>query len=254
MTTNKSSAQIYMGARASSLNHSITALNNNNWAIFGNPATVDPTKKQVSSYFIRYYGITELSDIAIAASYPIKYGVILGGIHSYGFDLYRETDIQLGWMMSYADLKSAIKIHYDHVAFGGSYGNDGSIGIDIGLLFPIHEKVDIGASATNLNRPEIGVDGQERPRLLSVGIAYKPLDKGLILLDILKDVRYPIATRVGIEYPLLDQLVIRTGIGNNPINTTFGAGLVFGSWNVNFSVEKHQELGWSPGIDVGFTW
>lgn len=248
------SAQIGMGSRSSGLNHAVTALDNHDWSIFANPATVSETKNQASFYYVRYYGLSSLSDVALSLSYPLKWGVLSAGLHSYGDKLYSETDIQLAWMMKFQTLKTALRLHYDHIAFGGVYGSAGTVGLDFGLLFPLAESVDLGATATNINRPQIGIDGQDRPRLITVGLAFKPIDKGLILVDVVKDVRYPISTRLGIEYPLIDALVLRAGVGNEPINTTFGAGITIGKWNVNLSAERHQELGWSPGIDVGFTW
>lgn len=254
LVSQNAQAQIHYGARSSALNHAVTALNEHAWALFANPATVMEHQAQSSFYYVRYYGLSELADVAATLSYPTKWGVVSGGVHTYGFDLYRETSLQVSWMYRYESLKSAIRIHYDHIAFPSPYGSDGSLGFDIGFVFPLSEKLDIGALATNLNRPTVGVDAQERPRLMSVGLAYKPLDKGIVLIDILKDVRYPIATRVGMEYPLVDALVLRAGVGNRPVNTTFGAGFSIKQWQVNLSAERHQELGWSPGIDVVFTW
>ncbi|TNE73075.1 hypothetical protein EP331_05540 [bacterium] len=247
-------AQIGFGARSSALNHATTALNNHTWSLFANPATVNATQKEAAFYYVRYYGLDAVSDVAATLSYPIKWGVVSGGVHTYGFDLYKETNLHLGWMMQFKQVKTAVKLHYAHIAFPSPYGSDGALGIDLGVFFPVSEKLDIGTTAININRPSIGVDAEELPQLMTVGLAYKPLDKGLILVDVLKDVRYPISTRVGVEYPLVDLLVIRAGVGNKPVNTTFGAGINYKQWNVNLSVEKHQDLGWSPGIDLAFTW
>lgn len=251
-STDDLKAQIYYGARSSALNHSVTALDNHDWAVFANPATVSSLQAGVSLYYVRYYGLNELADMALAASYPTKWGVLLTGVHSYGFDLYRETELALGWAYHYENLKAALKVHYDHVAISAPYGNAFALGIDLGILFSLTEKVQIGAMATNLNRPELGSSQEERPRLMSLGFAYKPLDKGIFLADIVKDVRFPLSVRVGLEYPLVDAFVLRAGVGTQPVNTTFGAGLRLKKLSVNLAVEKHQELGWSPGLDVGF--
>jgi hypothetical protein len=247
-------AQISYGSRASALNHAVTALDNHDWSIYGNPATVSESNKQFSFYYVRYYGISELADIALSASYPIKWGVLSTGIHTYGFDLYRETNLSLAWMYKYERIKSAIKIHYDHIAFPSPYGSAGSIGFDIGVLFQLADVFDVGATAINLNRPQIGLNNEDRPRLMTIGFAYKPLDKGIILFDLVKDVRFPISVRSAIEYSLLDVLILRAGVGNEPINTTFGAGFALKKIKINLAVERHQDLGWSPGIDIGFNW
>lgn len=253
-TSVKLKAQIGMGSRSAGLSHAVTALDNHDWSVFANPATVNESKNQASFYYVRYFGFSNISDVALALSYPLQWGVLSGGLHSYGDKLYSETNIQLAWMMKFQTLKSALRLHYDHIAFGGVYGSGGTVGLDFGLLFPLAESIDVGATATNINRPQIGIVGQDRPRLITVGLAYKPIDKGLIVFDLVKDVRYPLSTRVGIEYPLVDALVLRAGVGNEPINTTFGAGISIGKWSINLSAERYQELGWSPGIDVGITW
>jgi hypothetical protein len=246
--------QIAYGSRASALNHAVSALNNHDWSIYGNPATVSETDNVFSFYYVRYYGVSEIADIALSASYPIKWGVLSSGIHTYGFDLYRETNFSLAWMYKYERLKSALKIHYDHIAFSAPYGNAGTFGLDLGVLIQLASVLDVGATATNINRPQIGIKNEDRPRIMTVGFAYKPLDKGILLLDLVKDVRFPLSLRSAIEYPLLDVITLRAGIGNEPVNTTFGAGLVLKKIRINMAVERHQDLGWSPGIDIGFSW
>ena len=247
-------AQISYGSRASALNHAVTALDNHDWSIYGNPATVSESTKQFSFYYVRYYGISEIADIALSASYPIKWGVLSTGIHNYGFELYRETNLSLAWMYKYNRIKSAIRIHYDYIAFPSPYGSAGTMGLDIGVLLQLADILDVGATAVNINRPQIGVQAEDLPRLMTIGFAYKPLDKGILLFDLVKDVRFPLSVRSAIEYTLLDVLIFRAGVGNEPINTTFGAGFVIKKIKVNLAVERHQDLGWSPGIDIGFNW
>lgn len=247
-------AQITYGARGSGLNHAITALPENEWAVYGNPAFM-PEKGQSSSiYFIRYYGMTELSDMAATTILQTKYGTIGLGIHSYGFEKYRESDFQLAYRYKWNTLTIATRLHYDYISIGGVYGSAGTIGLDLGLGVKLNENTYLGGTIVNLNKPEIGKIAEDRPRWMTLGMSYLVSSKVRILTELIKDVRFPVSPRAGIEIMPLEFVVVRAGAGANPSAFTLGFGFTRSNLMINMSAERHEYLGWSPGIDLTWMW
>lgn len=253
---NYARAQV-IGARELSMGQAVTALQKTSWAVFGNPAMMPKGKASVSFFGVRYYGFAEITDMAVSLQYPTTYGVWAGGVHRYGFDLFSESRLRLGYKNSFKGFHFGAVFNYSHVAQGGGNGSAGAIGVDLGIAAAITPELWIGAKAVNINRPTYGsLNDEELPRNLSIGFSYRLSDIALLSSDVIKDVRFPISYRAGIEVRVIGGLVGRAGITTSP--NTFSAGFGYNGtfWSANVGVQRHENvvLGYSPAIDFKITW
>lgn len=249
--------QAVMGARELAVGQATTGLQGTNWSMFGNPALMSQEEQSISFFGVRYFGLSEISDMAASVTYPIKYGVIGAGAHRYGFDLFNENRMRLGYKNAFQGFHFGTILNYSHVVQGGGYGSAGALGVDVGVAAPVVSDLWIGAKATNVNQPEYGSRNNEKlPRELSIGLSYQLSDIALFTTDVVKDVQFPISYRGGIEATIIDELVGRVGITTEP--QTFSAGIGYNSdlWAANIAVQRHENpaLGYSPAIDFKITW
>lgn len=250
-------AQAIIGARELALGQSGTALPGTSWAMFANPAMMPEEEKTVSFFGVRYFGFAEISDMAASVTHPTKLGVFGAGAHRYGFDLFNENRLRLGYKNSFLGFRYGAILNYSHVVQGGGYGSAGALGIDMGLAAPIISDLWIGAKATNINQPEYGSRNNEKlPRELSVGFSYQLSDIALFVTDVVKDVQFPISYRGGIEINVIDNLMGRVGVTTEPQTFTAGFGYGGSFWSANIAVQRHEDqvLGYSPAIDFKITW
>lgn len=250
-------AQAVMGAREMALGQTGTALQGTSWAMFANPAMMAEDHKTVSFFGVRYFGFADISDMAVSVTHPTKVGVFGAGAHRYGFDLFNENRLRLGYKNSFLGFHYGAILNYSHVVQGGGYGSAGAFGVDIGLAAPVMSGLWIGAKATNLNQPEYGSRNNEKlPRELSVGLSYQLSDIALFSTDVVKDVKFPISYRGGIEVNIIENLMGRAGITTEP--QTFSAGFGYNGpfWSANIAVQQHEDqvLGYSPAVDFKITW
>jgi len=244
-----------LGARPLAMGQVTAALPNMEWSLFANPALMDPKKHSFSFFAIRYYGFTELTDIAAAVAIPFGNGVVGAGAHRYGYDLFNESRIRAGYKNSYRNFHYGVVLNYSHVAQGGGYGSAGAVGVDAGVAAAVvTDRLWIGARASNLNLPEYGTAGEELPRELAVGFSWRLAEIALLASDLVKDVRFPASFRGGIEVVLFDGFTGRTGVTTEPTTFSLGFGYESEFWNVNIVAQNHQELGISPGLDLGISW
>lgn len=257
--TTKIYGQTVLGARPVALGQATTALPNNPWAIFENPAMLDGEQKSVSFFAMRYYGLPELTDVAAAIVYPTKIGVFAGGAHHFG-KVFTKTRIRIAYKNGWHDFHYAISINYNHIKQGGGYGSLGAIGINIGLAAKITEELWIAAKATNINRPKYGTTindiDEDLPRNLSIGFSYRLSGIALFTADLVKDVNFPISFRSGVEVKIIDGLKARAGITTKPLTFAGGFGYSAKHWGVNLVLQKHENpvLGFSPGLDFSIRW
>ena len=247
-------AQLIMGADGLAMGQATTALQDNNWAIFSNPATINSNKKSVSFFSLRNYGFTELTDIAATGSIPTSIGTAAFGFHRYGGDLFNETRIRFGYANSWNNLKFGAVLNYNHISQASPYGSGGALGMDVGITTMLTQGLWLGAKATNLNQPsyDFAANEESLSRELAIGLSYNLDENALFLFDIVKDVRFPVAYRGGIEVKVVENLKGRVGVTTEPNTYSFGVGYEATLWEANLVFQRHETLGFSPGIGLNF--
>lgn len=252
-------AQVTLGARELSMGQATTALPESDWSVFANPAMLTRVRSSVSFFGVRYYGFDELTDMAASATLVTGLGTVGFGAHRFGDELYSESRLRVIYKNEYREFHFGLAAGYNHVSMGGDYGSVAAIGVDVGLAATIIDGLWFGAKATNINQPKYGAynEIQEEPaRELSIGLSYKLSDFALFSTDVLKDVRFPISYRAGVEVAIFGLLKGRAGVTTEPVTFAGGFGYETKVWGVNVAVQQHENpvLGLSPGFDLRISW
>jgi len=244
-------AQATIGARSFAMGQTGTALINDSWSLFHNPSLLRTDKPTVSFYGMRYAGFIEITDVAAVLTANGLPGTIGTGIHRYGFDLFSETLFSLGYKNSLQQLHYGILVNYRNITQGGGYGSASAISIDAGLAALIGHNLLLGTRLTNLNHATYGSTDEGLPRELSIGLSYTLNEQLLFSGDAVKDVRFPLSLRSGIEFIPVPGFYARTGISTEPVTWSLGFGYETNQIFLNIAVQRHEVLGMSPALDFG---
>ena len=102
-------------------------------------------------------------------------------------------------------------------------------------------------SCTNTSNPAV-----------MVGVAFRPSAASLVLLDVEKDLDFPLVVRGGVEVRPVDALALRVGAATGvegdagaPTRVSFGAGVRSGPVHADVAAEWHDALGVSPAFTLG---
>jgi len=245
------------GARAAGMGNASVALSGDSWGET-NPATWATVSKRTVSFFAsEAFGLAELRYSAFHALQPTRFGTFAVGASRFGFDEFRETHIDAGFSRGFSlgttrKFFAAAKFRYYNVSLA-RYGNSDALGLSVGWLVNIFPSFQAGFSATNINVPKLA-GRDEFERSFSFGISHQPNPRFLILLDLYKDVRFPISFRSGIEIHPLPMLALRAGMTAQPTRFTSGLGIRLDWLEADFAAERHEVLGWSPSFSITVTW
>ena len=110
-----------------------------------------------------------------------------------------------------------------------------------------------GFQATNLNAPKLA-GREEFERTLSFGLSYFPVPRFRLLADAVKDVRFPLSLRAGLEVIPVQALALRAGFTTEPARFTTGVGVRLSSLAADVAAERHEVLGWSPAFSLSVLW
>lgn len=87
-----------------------------------------------------------------------------------------------------------------------------------------------------------------RPWRMHAGLAYCAVPRLLTLVEVESEERWRL--RLGAEYCYRQLLFFRAGFATAPLAVTAGAGVYYGSYLVDISVESHPVLGLTPQISL----
>ena len=249
-------AQLNPGARQIFLSKSDVALSNDVLSIFNNPAGLSQLNwREIGVYYSPApFGLSELSNGYAAYLEPFDFGSVAIGGMTYGFELYRESKIVLGYSYKYGKIFFiGIAINY-HAFSIKNYGSTSAFYLNFGGLAYITKQIRWGFAISNLNRASISDDDDQIPMVFTTGFSYDLINTLSINLAIEKDIRYKPSGQFGIEYDIIKYLSLRVGFQNEPSRYTAGIGINYSMISLDYALFTHQELGLThqAGIIISF--
>jgi len=245
-------AQINPGARQISLANSDVALANDVFTLFNNPSGLAQLNwKEVGIYYSPApFGLTELANGYVAYQQPFSFGSLGIGGMTYGYDLYRESKIILGYSYNYDNIffiGAAANYHSYSIQ---NYGSTGVFYFNLGALVYILDNLRWGFSTSNVNQATVGDQDDQIPVVLSTGFSFDILNNFSLNFALDKDIRYDPSISFGIDYDLIEYLSLRLGGSNNPSRFTGGVGINYSIVNLDYAFFTHPDLGFTHQVGI----
>jgi hypothetical protein len=238
-------AQINPGARQISIANSDVALANDVFTLFNNPAGLAQMNwKEVGIYYSPApFGLTELANGYVAYQQPFSFGSLGIGGMTYGYELYRESQIILGYSYNYENIFFiGAAVNYQSYSIQ-NYGSTGAFYLNLGGLVYILDDLRWGFSTSNVNRATVGDQDDQIPVVFSTGFSFDILQNFSLNLSLEKDVRYDPSISFGIDYDLIEYLSLRIGAADNPSKFTAGVGINYSILSLDYAFFTHPDLG-----------
>lgn len=249
-------SQYSPGARQISMANSDVALANDVFSIFNNPAGLAQLNwREVGVYYSPApFGLSELSNGYVAYNQPFNFGSLSIGGMTYGFDLYRESKVIVGYSYNYENILFAgLSINYHSYSIQ-NYGSTSAIYFNAGGLVYILDELRWGFFVNNLNRASIADIDDQIPMVIVTGVSFDIIENFSLNFSLEKDIRFNPSIQFGIEYDLIEYLSLRAGTSNEPSRFTAGVGINYSLFSLDYAFFTHQDLGLThqAGIILSF--
>lgn len=234
-----------IGARASGLNGAFTSVSDNSLAVFYNPSGLGQMKYREVSVFYNPspFGVSEVSTLALTYAEPLKFGTFSLGIKSFGYDLYRESNVILAYGNSFTDkIFLGFNLNYYYLNIK-NYNTASSFGADLGAMAYISGTLKWGFFAKNITGATIGKSGEKLAQVYRTGFTAKPREDLNLILEAEKDVRYPLSVKAGLEYFVNEYIDLRAGVGTQPAAFSGGISFNYNLFQLDYSIYSNGELG-----------
>ncbi len=194
--------------------------------------------------------VNELSSHNVACAIPVNGGVIGINLNYFGFDLYNETKIGLAFGKKLSNSLN-IGLQIDYL---GKHINEGSNNLhnftfEIGLQKQLSKKLILGTHIFNPTTVKLN-KYENIPSFFRLGFRYNANKKVYLFTEGSLESNQNSTLHIGIEYKIIQELVLRSGFQTNPAKNSFGVGYSLNEIQIDITVNKHQVLGYSPQISA----
>lgn len=238
-------SQYSPGARQISMANSDVALASDVFSLFNNPAGLAQLNwREVGIYYSPApFGLSELSNGYVAYNEPFNFGSLSIGGMTFGFDLYRESKVVVGYSYNYQNILFAgLTINYHSYSIQ-NYGSTNAIYFNAGGLVYILDELRWGFYVNNLNRASVADIDDQIPMVIVTGLSFDIMQNFSLNFSLEKDIRYNPSIQFGIEYDIIEYLSLRAGTSNEPSRFTAGVGINYSLFSLDYAFFTHQDLG-----------
>jgi hypothetical protein len=223
------------------------------WSVSNNQAGLAYLKDiSAGVYYEDRFDLKDLSLKAGALAIPTKSGVFGLSTTYFGYSQYYESKAGLAYGKSFGNKFSAgVQLDYLSTHIAENYGNSSTIAAEAGLMYRLNKHICIGAHIFNPTRARVAKYNDERaPTIADLGLSYTFSDKIIVVIESEKDIQYNAVFKAGVEYHPVKAIYFRTGISTNPMLNSFGFGLEYHNFSLDFASSYHQALGFTPQFSL----
>lgn len=197
--------------------------------------------------------LKELSTHSIASVLPIKKAKGNIGVNYTftGTSLYKEQKVGLAYGQKFGKNLS-IGMQLDWLSSNSSYAHydkENFYTFEIGARYKINDNLDAGFFFFN-PIPIKRTDKEDIPSIIKLGISYQILKQLTTIAELEKNLLDTQTLRIGLEYQFMKSMFARLGVSTHPTMYSFGYGLKYQKFDLDFAAQVHSILGISPSLSV----
>jgi hypothetical protein len=243
-------SEFHTGARSQSMGNASVA-NSDSWSVFNNiGALADERDPSLALAYSSHHQVEGFKSVAACANLPYKDFNIGFGIFYFGDEVYNEGKISLGASHKISFISLGININYLQYNVL-EFGTVNSLVLEMGGRVEIHPSLFFGAHIFNINQTTLSNQKNIRiPTVMKAGISYQPQKSTMLNIEVVKDPERETSIRAGIEYELVKQVFLRTGVSTYPASGNFGLGLVTKKVNFDYALSQNNPLGLSHQVSA----
>ena len=226
------------------------------WGVSNNQASLGFMQNAVIGiHYENRFGVNGLGYKAFAAALPTNSGTFGLKINYLGYSAYNDLETGITYGKSFGKRFSVgIGLNYLRTYIAHDYGSTGIALAEIGILSEPIDNLFIGAHFYNITRAKYfnTINNETLPSIFKLGAGYNFSDNAFLTAEIDKNIDYPIVFRAGIEFKIVKDFVVRTGISTNSTLISLGMGYKTKGLSIDLAFSYHQYLGYSPFITLTY--
>lgn len=226
------------------------------WSVYGNQAGLAGlTRSQFGLSLYNRFLVKELSLRAGFFVLPVQSSVLALSLSQFGVNPFRQEKIGFAFARQLSPrLSAGLQFNYYRMFLPEQNRSAGSAGLELGFQYLLNDRLVAGLHV--LNPYQTGIKTLtgffNYPTLLNLGVRIHLTDSFLLISELENELNHQLAVRAGMEYVLLEKLVLRTGISGKPYQLAAGIGFQVKKLTIDLAGSSHQYLGSSPSVSLQY--
>lgn len=252
-TTLAQDGKFNLGARSAALGGASLTIGDE-YSLFNNVGGLGLVENH--SVFAGYqnrFGVSSFQTIGAGAVYTTDLGNAGIGFYKFGDDLFSQQRVHLaiGNKIQMVSLGLGVDLLQYNIS---TVGSKQVLALQFGGIAEISDKLIFGAHIFNLNQAKLDKETEYRvPTVMKGGVSYRPSDELMINLEVEKDLDFAEIIKVGIEYQLIENIFLRTGISTEPFLSAFGIGVHPKDFKFDYAYSNDSDLGNIHDITISYS-
>ena len=225
------------------------------YAPSSNQAAMGFAENSSISIYYANTGIAEgVNNFLAMGQFKLKKGGTIGFSGSYyGYSKFSDRKIGLAYGLKLADFVSiGAQLDFLNDKTMG-YGSNTTATFELGALFKVNNKIQLGVHVYNPPRVRYGKDSEERvPTVFRLGATYTTKDKVWITGELEQDLDKNLAFRAGVDYQMNQYFVVRAGMLTYPLSGSLGVGLAYQGFRFEILGAYQKVTGISPHLGLTY--
>ena len=189
------------------------------------------------------YGIAEFQVVGVGAIYHSTLGNAGVGFYKFGNDLFSQQRVHVVVGNQFQMVSLGIGIDLLQYSIS-TVGTQHAFALQFGGIVEITPQFYFGAHIFNLNQVKLVKETNEKvPTVMKGGISYRSSSELMINLEVEKDLYFAEIIKVGLEYQIIENVYLRTGISSEPFLGAFGLGFSSGKIQSDYAYANDSRLG-----------
>jgi hypothetical protein len=227
------------------------------WSISNNQAGLGFVKNvKFGIHYENRFNVSGVGYKAFAGALPTNSGTFGVKVNYFGYSNYNDIEAGIAYGKSFGERFSAgIQLNYLRTYIAHDYGTNRIALAEIGILSEPIDNLFIGAHLYNITRAKYAntINGEAIPSIFKLGVGYNFSDDAFLTAEIDKNIDYPMVFRAGIEFKVVNNFVVRTGVATNSTLLSLGMGYKNKGLSIDLAFSYHQYLGYSPFITMSYS-
>ncbi len=197
--------------------------------------------------------IKELSTKYAGGALPVvKNGVMGFMVSQFGYTLLNQTKFGLSYAMKFSEnFQGGIQFDYFHLKLGDIYGSTGAFTFELGGIYKLSENWIIGTHLFNPAMVKLAeYDDERMTTTATAGVAFIVSEQVSLSGEIQKAMEHKASLRFGMNYNIVEAFSLRAGVASKPTKISFGFGINFINFELDFAFSYHEVLGFSPSTGI----
>jgi hypothetical protein len=226
------------------------------WSVFGNQAGIAQIDRlTIGGTFQNRFLVKELSSSSGIFILPIRSSVFAISVYQFGKTTFRHEKFGLTFARSLNPrLHFGLQFNYYRFFMSEDNRSVGTYGLELGFQYQLTDQLLLGIHSLNPYKTSIKTFSGEYsyPSRFNIGAHYQLSDSFGFIAELEKDLLYPLNFKTGLEYNILNNLFIRTGISGKPFQLAAGMGFAVKKLKLDLAVAYNQHLGNSPSVSFQY--